>query len=79
MVGQMRETMSKATYPLKLPLSVKKAAQRPAREDEVPSQSAQVPAAARRYSLTAKGVPACPIQKHWTLPSVNVQMARHVH
>jgi hypothetical protein len=30
-----RETMSKATYPLKLPLSIKKAAQRLAKEDGV--------------------------------------------
>jgi predicted HicB family RNase H-like nuclease len=29
------ETMSKATYPLKLPLSIKKAAQRLAKEDGV--------------------------------------------
>ena len=33
--GQEGETMSKSTYPLKLPLSTKKAAQRLAREDGV--------------------------------------------
>ena len=32
---QDRETMSKSTYPLKLPLSIKKAAQRLAKEDGV--------------------------------------------
>src|SRR5437667_11951923 len=31
----IRETMSKATYPLKLPISIKKAAQRLAKEDGV--------------------------------------------